>query len=225
MSKVAKKCQKGKSPLASQSTIVNASDVDNLSKNHPLRRIREAFKNASEASGLRKYFSSADFASLLDRAPSSIRNVECGHTKKWDRLARKVEEKTGVSAQWMLGNPKPTDPILGVDGNPWVPERHLDHLGGAGGNIRWRSLLMTNPAGVAKLASRIVEIKLKQDFLGGKSEGSDPETAFLKDLVELLHRYGCLSGERVSDLVLETVFDDVDEIITAITGTRRPRVE
>jgi hypothetical protein len=184
-----------------------------------LRRIREAFKHASEASGLRKYFSSADFAFLLDRAPSSIRNVECGHTKKWDRLARQIEEKIGVSAEWMLGNPKPTDPILAVDGKPWYPERHLDYLGGSGGNIKWRSLLMANPDGVVKLACRLVEIKLKQDLLGGEAENSDPETAFLKDLVELLERYGCLRGERVSDIILETVFDDVDEIISAIAGT------
>ena len=204
---------------------MNTSGMGNLSKNHPLRRIREAFKNASEASGLRKYFSTADFALLLDRAPSSIRNVECGHTKKWDRLARKVEEKTGVSAEWMLEDPKPTDPILGVDGKPWIPEQHLDHLGGAGGTIKWRSLLMTSPGGVVKLATRMVEIKLKQDLVSCGEENSNPETAFLTDLVGLLERYGCLRGEKVSDLVLETVFEDVDEIISAITGTRRPRVE
>ncbi len=204
---------------------MHGSGMESLSKNHPLRRIREAFRNASDASGLRKYFSSADFALLLDRAPSSIRNVECGHTKKWDRLARKVEEKTGVSAEWMLGNPKPTEPILGVDGKPWDPERHLDHLGGAGGNIKWRSLLMASPGGVVKLATRMVELKLKQDLVGGEAENPHPDTAFLTDLVELLERHGCLRGETVSNLVLETVFEDVDEIISAIAGTRMPRVE
>jgi hypothetical protein len=78
---------------------------------------------------------------------------------------------------------------------------------------------MANPGGVVKLASRIVEIRIKQDLPGGEAENSDPETAFLKDLVELLERYGCLRGEGVSDLILEAVFDDMDQMISAMAGT------
>lgn len=182
------------------------------SQKHPIRRIREAFKSASEASGLRQYRSSEGFAELVGRSSSTIRNVECGFTKKWDRLAKQIESMTGVSADWQLGNPHPFDPILGVDGEAWNPEQHLDYLGG--NEINWRVLLMTSPNGAAKLASKIVEIKIVKDLGVKKRAGGGQDTEFLTELAKLFDKYGCLRDDDVGKLVAETLCNDLDQIVS-----------
>ena len=180
-------------------------------QSHPIRRIREAFKYTPEAWGLREFQTSAGFAELVGRAPSSIRNVECGQTKKWDRLAKQIERITGVSAAWMLGNPKLSDPILDVDGKPWDPAKHLDYLGGAGSNIDWRLLIMACPRGVVRLATRFVEMKLTKDFLGDEGSKGNPSTDFLSDLTKLLEQHQFVLDKPLADLVMESLIDEANQ--------------
>ncbi|MGC4244625.1 MAG: hypothetical protein QM686_20835 [Herbaspirillum sp.] len=188
---------------------------------HPIRRVREAFKNASLKSGLRQYSSSVGFARLLDRAASSIRNVESGQTKKWDKLAQLVESVTGVSAKWMLEEPKPSDPIVDINGEIWDPENHMDYLGGAGDNLDWRLLMSTSPRGVIKLATKIVELKLSKDLLDENVENTEGASDFLADLAKLLAKHSCFQEQDVIDLVGQTLIDDAKQIVADLTQVVR----
>lgn len=182
-------------------------------RSHPLRRVREAFHKAPEASGLRKHHTSAGFAKLIGRAASSIRNVESGQTKKWDRLAMRIEDKIGVSADWLLGQPDPRLPILGTDGEPWAPEKFLDYLGGAAGELDWRVLMSKSPEKTVKLAASVVEMKLKNDILGLPEAGETPSHLFLADLVELLDRHQCFENKEVTGLLAEASIQNLSETL------------
>lgn len=183
------------------------------SLSHPIRRIREALKDTSEASGLREFKSSAGFAALIQRSASSIRSVECGHTKKWDRLAKHIESMTGVSAAWMLGNPQLSDPIVDVEGDPWDPEKHLDYLGGAGWDLNWRPLITATPRSVVRIATRMVEKKLTEDLLDDEGPKAEPSTAFLADLTALLQRHNFVPDKPLFDLVTESLIADSQQIV------------
>lgn len=186
---------------------------------HPIRRIRDQFKFTSVASGLREFRTSAGFAKLIGRAPSSIRNVEGGHTKKWDRLARHIASITGVSADWMLSDPNPSDPIIGVDGTPWEPEDKLDYLGGGGGNINWRTLIAVSPKGAATFAGRIVEMKLSDDLVRGEKMKDNPSTLFLSDLARLFEKHDCLGNQTVVNRFLESIISDTQQILADLVRT------
>lgn len=190
----------------------------NEKRSHPLRRVREAFNEAPEASGLRKHHTSAGFAKLIGRAASSIRNVESGQTKKWDRLAMRIEDKIGVSAEWLLGQPDPRHPILGIDGKPWAPEKFLDYLGGAAGKLDWRALMSKNPDKTVKLATDIVEMKLRNDILGRPEEGDTPSHRFLADLVELLDRHQCFDEQDILGLLAEATIQDMYEELSELVA-------
>lgn len=158
-------------------------------RTHPVKRIRQALAISSERSGLRIYGTSEGFASLIDRSVSSVRNVESGSTKKWDRLAKQIEKKTGVSAEWMLSNPELTGPILAIDGKPWKPEETMDPLAGRDTGLNWNMLLEVNPESVVRLATKMVETRLSLDLLRG-NDASAPVTRggndFLRRLVRLI---------------------------------------
>lgn len=177
------------------------------SRNHPIRRIRQAFNNTPDASGLRDFHTAAGFAVFLGRAASTIRNVESGQTKRWDRLARHIEATTGVSAEWMLSKPEPSQPIIGVDGKPWNPEEHLDFLGGATA-INWRLLLQIDPQSTVNFAGRLVERKLSEDLLGDLKE---PETSFLNDLIQLLKKHGFVNDDELAEVLHKTMIGNLRE--------------
>ena len=156
---------------------------------HPVKRIRQALEISSERSGLRMFATSRGFASLIDRSVSSVRNVESGSTKKWDRLAKQIEKKTGISAEWMLSKPDPTEPILAIDGKPWNPEEAMDPLAGRDTGWNWNMLLEVSPESVVRLATKMVETRLSLDLLR-KNDSSAPVTRggndFLRNLVRLI---------------------------------------
>jgi hypothetical protein len=147
--------------------------------------------------------------------------VESGQTKKWDRLAKQIESRTGVSAAWMLGNPKLSDPILDVDGKPWDPAKHLDYLGGAGSNIDWRVLILACPRGVVRLATRFVEMKLTEDFLDDEGGKANPSTAFLADLTKLLEQHQFVLDKPLPDLVTESIINDSTEVLAVVVDLVR----
>lgn len=156
---------------------------------HPVKRIRQALEISPEKSGLRIFATSKGFASLIDRSVSSVRNVESGSTKKWDRLANQIEMKTGVSAEWMLSNPDPTKPILGVDGKPWRPENAMDPLEGNNTGWNWNMLLDINPESVVRLATKMVETRLTLDLLRRNDASSHVTRGgsdFLRRLIGLI---------------------------------------
>jgi hypothetical protein len=188
------------------------------SRNHPVRRIREAFKNASGDSGLREFHTSAGFAAFIGRSPSSIRSAESGQMKKWDRLAEQIEEVTGVAASWMLSDPIPSEPIMGTDGKPWSPEEHLDFLGGACG-IDWRLLVKLSPQSAVNFANRLVEKKLTEDLLGSPKT---PSTSFLKDLSKLLEEHGCLTRGDLDDLLPAAMIGKTEKIISDLVQMVTP---
>ena len=156
---------------------------------HPVKRIRQELENSSEKSGLRMFATSAGFASLIDRSASSVRNVESGSTKKWDRLAKQIEKKTGVSAEWMLSDPNPARPILAINGKPWNPEEGMDPLAGGDTGWNWNMLLEVSPESVVRLATKMVEVRLSLDLLR-ENDSSAPVTRggndFLRNLVRLI---------------------------------------
>lgn len=199
--------------------------MQGLSHLHPVRRIRESFKTASEASGLKEFHTSAGFARLIGRAASSVRNVESGQTKKWDRIAKQIESVVGVSADWMLGSPDPSDPIIDVDGGRWEPEKNLDYLGGAGDNINWRSLLSISPKGAVKLASRIVELKLREDLVRKEKLRNNPSTSFLADLAKLFEKHQCLDNEVVSDEFVKSLISDCSQMVMDVVKVQKSSIK
>ena len=171
---------------------------------HPIKRIRESFKATPEEFGLRGFSSSQGFASWLGRSSSLIRNVECGIKPNWEKLAKLVESKTGVSHEWMLSSPSPREPIMGVNGKPWSAIEHLDPLAGADGCPNWRLLLMTSPKSLARLAATMAETKITIDLsLTGSSttRASIDATSFFAGFLKLLESSGAFKDTVFMDAI------------------------
>jgi hypothetical protein len=150
---------------------------------HPIKRIRQSLKTAPEDSGLRQFSSSQGFAAWIGRSASLIRNVECGIMPKWERLAKLIEAKTGVSAKWMLSSPSPTDPIIDVYGKLWLASDWLDPLaGGDGKSPNWRALLKTSPESVQRIVVRMVEAQIRLEMSTGSND-------FLVSVITLLQDF------------------------------------
>ena len=147
---------------------------------HPIKRIRQALKATPAESGLRQFSSSQGFAGWIGRSASLVRNVECGIAPKWDRLAKLIEAKTGVSSKWMLSTPSATEPIIDVKGKPWIASERLDPLaGGDGKTPNWRSLLKTSPESVERLVIRMVKTQVRMEMSKGTTD-------FLVSMITLL---------------------------------------
>jgi hypothetical protein len=177
---------------------------------HPIKRIRESLKTTPEESGLRQFSSSQGFASWLGRSASLIRNVECGIMPKWERLAKLIETKTGVSSKWMLSMPLSTDPIIDVKGQPWNVSEWLDPLAGGGGKTpNWRSLLMTSPESVGRIVVRMVETQLRMELSKG---GSD----FLAGVITLLHNFHAFENPEFSKILAEAFEKETSIIMSQL---------
>lgn len=138
--------------------------------NHPIKRVRQALKKSPERFGLRRYSTSQGFAELIGRSPSAIRNIECGFSKNWVKTAELIEGKIGVSAEWLLGDPNPEEPILGRDRLLWRPEVYLDPLDKRHGSVNWRRLLDRFPDSLPELVGKFVERALLVELSLGYSE-------------------------------------------------------
>lgn len=84
---------------------------------HSIKLLRKRFANSRE---LRAFSTQGGFAQLVGRSEGYIRNVEKGVVPLSSKLAEVVEDKTGVSAKWLLRSGS-SDPILRPDGSAWEP--------------------------------------------------------------------------------------------------------
>lgn len=134
-----------------------------------------------------------------------------------------IEEKIGVSSEWLLGEPELSHPILGIDGKPWAPEKYLDFLGKAAGGVDWRLLMSNSPIDTVKLASGIVEVKLKDDLISRSIEGDTPSHRFLTDLVELLDRHGCFDDKEILELIAEATIQDLNQTMKKLVTSHKNR--
>lgn len=148
---------------------------------------------------LERFSTASGFARLLDRSESLIRNVEAGTAKFSDYLADKIEEKTGVSAAWMLGPNARTGEILAVDGSPWNPAEFLDHYvkGGLLANIAL--VMKVHPELVPALVGKLVEARLMME---GPYEDEGYDRRLVKKVDPVRHAF---DGKRVLLAVLKLI--------------------
>ena len=188
-----------------------------------MKRIRVALAQTPMNSGLRDYGTAEGFAKLIDRSVSSVRNVESGSTKKWDRLARQIEKKTGVSADWMLGNPDPDSPILKADGSIWNPEEALDPLFGGRSGWNWQLLLEANPESVVRLVTKMVETRLSLELLrrnGPETPVTSGGIDFLRQLVGLIEESECFRDQRFVCEISELAEKETPRIMERVFRSR-----
>ena len=128
-----------------------SSCVSNKMNPHPVRRVRDLLKNTPEAYGLRQYSTAAGFAEMMECSASWIRNVECRATENWVSLAKRIEKKINVSADWLMSNPAPDEPVLDRSGKVWSPIDNLDPLAACDGMPDWRKLSQQAPSALPDL--------------------------------------------------------------------------
>ena len=123
------------------------------------------------------------FAKWLGRSESLIRNVENGCAPLSSNLAKRIEEKTGVSADWLLNPDTAAGPIMGLDGREWSAAEHLDPY--AGGELDFRPLLLSCPQMLPTLIGKLVEARLRLDMEGGSTTSLTRVLALLRELGSL----------------------------------------
>lgn len=144
-------------------------------KDHPIKRVRRAFKELPKISGMRWLSGAKQFAQWLGCSESLIRNVETSPAKLSEKLASKIEAKTGVSAEWLMSETDANDPIIDVRGEEWSPKwidvfsAHPD-LG---------LLYRICPSLLPRVIAKLVEAELRTDFFEGKR---GPSVAILQRL-------------------------------------------
>lgn len=87
------------------------------------RSLKLLRKHLSKSPELRVFSTQSGFAKLVGRSEGYIRNVENGVVPLSLKLAETVEEKTGVSAKWLLrpDDSVPDSPVSRPDGSTWEP--------------------------------------------------------------------------------------------------------
>jgi hypothetical protein len=176
---------------------------------HPIRRVRDAFKNTPLELDLRKFSTAEGFAKFLGRSTSFIRNVECGVIDRWDQLATLVQRKTRVSRQWLLSNPGMDNPILDVDGNEWEAGFQLDPLAPHGNMPDWRQLVHLSPASIPDFVAEAIKVHLIWQLSLGVENGLAFIIGSLRRmntyespaLVELVTSQKCEVRDRVSEKI------------------------
>lgn len=161
---------------------------------HPIRRVRDAFKNTPLELDLKKYSTAEGFAKYLGRSTSFIRNVECGVIGSWDQLAGLVQRKTRVSRQWLLSNPNMDDPILAVDGNKWDAGFHLDHLSPHGNMPDWRQLIHLSPSSIPNFVAESIKLQLIWELSLGVEKG-------LAHIIGSMHRMNTYESPALVQMV------------------------
>ncbi len=176
---------------------------------HPIRRVRDAFKDAPPELDLKKYSTAEGFAKFLGRSTSYIRNVECGLIKRWDQLASLVQRKTRVSRQWLLSNPSLNDPILDVDGNKWEAGFQLDPLAPHGNMPDWRQLIQFSPASIPSFIAESIKFQLIWELSLGVDNGLARIIGSMRRLntyespalVQVVDHQKCEVRDRVSEKI------------------------
>lgn len=96
-------------------------------ENHPIRKVRNIYLR----SGFRQLSTTAGFAQLIGCSDSLIRNTESGVIPLSSKLSQRIENATGVSAQWLkeiaekqrAGEDVSKERVLNTDKKPWYPSR------------------------------------------------------------------------------------------------------
>ena len=117
-----------------------------------MRQSFAGFSN-SEWNGLSK---AKNFARWIGRSESLLRNVENRIVPLSANLARRISERTGVDANWLLSDPPEDSPIPSRDGGPWDPLRLLDPL--VLGDHDFRNALPMAPELMLLLALEILRV-------------------------------------------------------------------
>jgi len=131
---------------------------------HPVKRVRQSLKGFA-AGELNKLSKAENFAQWIGRSGSLLRNVEHRAVPLSANLARRISERTGVSAEWLLSDPPAGSPIPAVDGGIWDPLRLLDPL--VLGDYDFRNTLPMAPQLLLQLALAILEAGCSQALAKG----------------------------------------------------------
>lgn len=184
---------------------------------HPIRRVRDLLKDAPEHLDLRRHATASGFAKLIGRSPSHLRNVECGSVENWENIAQQIERRTKVSSKWLLSNPKPGDPVQDVNGEPWMPERHLDRLAPKEGMPDWRYLLEHDPVMIPKLMAHLVEAQIVLEISLGRD-------GFIASMIDLFARKRTFQNPAMKKVLSD--FGDVNRqsSIDKAMASKRPLV-
>lgn len=165
-------------------------------ESHPVRRVRDILKNTPEEYKLRQYGTAAGFAELMECSTSWIRNVECRATENWVSLAKKIEKKTNISADWLLTNPPPDEPVLDRGGSVWNPIEQLDPLAACDGMPNWRKLRQHAPSVIPDLVSDDLRVMLIWELSLGRDETLSSVISICKQLRS--YKFSALSAMRES---------------------------
>lgn len=193
-------------------------------KTHPIRRVRDAFATLPDRSRLAE---AKNFSRWVGCSESLIRNVENREVGTSDKLAKLIEDKTGVSAEWILSEPKPDDPILDRNGGPWTADRldpfaflpNLERLlaacptrifGIVGKMVESQMLAELHDRGEIRTLKTMLSFLQKQGFFEEPSNGRHPlEWLADKDEPDSLEKIGLslllsnsptLSANQIRDL-------------------------
>jgi hypothetical protein len=147
--------------------------------------VRQSFAGFSnpELNGLSK---AKSFAHWIGRSESLLRNVENRIVPLSANLARRISERTGVDASWLLSDPPEQSPIPSRDGGSWDPLRLLDPL--VLGDHDFRNALPMVPELLLQLALEIIQAACLRALQQG-------DTTLLVQLMELIKRHIDLSEE------------------------------
>ncbi len=121
-----------------------------------------------------------EFARWLGRSESLLRNVENRIVPLSANLARRISERTGVSADWLMSDPPEHEPIPDRDGGTWDPVCLLDPL--VLGDHDFRKALPMAPQLLLRLALAIIEVAGERGLQQG-------DTRLLVRLMELIKRH------------------------------------
>ena len=168
--------------------------IESLPPEHPVKRVRRSLKRFTDPE-LNKLSQAKHFARWIGRSESLLRNVENSAVPLSANLARRISERTGVSAEWLRSDPPEGAPIPAASGGSWDPQRTLDPL--VLGDQDFRNALPMAPELLLQLALAIYE------------------TACLHEI----RQGGNSSLVRLMDLIKRQV-DFKDEKIIADLGTR-----
>lgn len=163
---------------------------------HPVRRVRDILKNTPKEYKLRQYGTAAGFAELMECSTSWIRNVECRATENWVSLAKKIEKKINISADWLLTNPAPDKPVLDRSGGIWNPIEQLDPLAASNGMPNWRKLHQDAPSVIPDLVSDDLRVMLIWELSIGCDETLSTLIAICKQLRS--YKFSAVSAMRKS---------------------------
>ena len=167
------------------------------SKEHPIKRVRREFKKLPQISGMSRLSGAKQFAHWVGCSESLIRNVETGAADFSEKLAKMIEAKTSVSADWLLSEPGLEEPIRDISGQEWSLKR-LDifatfpDLG---------LLYRICPSLLPRVIAKLVEAELRLNFFNGERDYST-------SLLQRLHRKGSFMDNEFRHCLSSAIMED-----------------